>query len=200
MRRSGTAVIAGLATLLAAAPAATAVGTVHFGRIVFPEPHNPPSIGVPPPPLVQTRESTRAVTIRYDASAGTVSLRVEVFDPALWGEQINESFELGPRCITSYYEEAVHPPEFTASMRARPKRFEGGREFGGVEGEATLRGYQGHVNSTGVFNGRYFEITLTSRAFRNRPWRCALLTSDGSPQPYVPLSGWRRSKPHPRSH
>lgn len=168
--------------------------TIRTGRIVFPEPHNPPSIGVPPPPAVHAKESTREVIIRYNASAGTVALRAEVFDPSLWGEQIGESFKLGPKCL-SYHESVFNPPEFSANMSARPKRaglF--GEEVGGVTGEATLRGYTGHVSSTGTFNGRYFEITFTSSAFRNRNWRCAMLTSFGFPWPRVPLGDWRKAK------
>jgi hypothetical protein len=176
-----------------------ASATIHAGRIVFPEPHNPPSIGVPPPPAVQMKESTREVIIRYDASAGTVTLRAEVFDPVLWGEQIGESFRLGPKCL-SYDESAFHPPEFSANMSARPKRVGPlGEEVGGVSGEATLRGYTGHVSDTGTFNGRYFEITFTSSAFRNRNWRCAMLTSFGFSWPRVPLGGWRKARPPRKS-
>jgi hypothetical protein len=150
--------------------------TIHTGRIVFPEPRDPPSIGVPPPPAVQAKESTREVVIRYDASAGTVSLRAEVFDPGFWGEQIGESFKLGSKCL-SYDESVFHPPDFSASMSARPKRVGLlGEEVGGVTG------------------GRYFEITFTSSVFRNRNWRCAMLTSFGFPWLRVPLSGWRKAK------
>jgi len=171
-----------------------ASATTHTGRIVFPEPHNPPSIGVPPPPAVQTKESTREVIIQYNASAGTATLRAEVFDPTFWGEQIGESFKLGPKCL-SYDESAFHPPDFNAAMSARPKRTGIlGEEVGGVTGEATLRGYTGHVSSIGTFNGRYFEITFTSSAFRNQNWHCAMLTSFGFTWPRVPLGGWHKAK------
>lgn len=171
-----------------------ASAAIHTGRIVFPEPHNPPSIGVPPPPSVQTKESTREVIIRYNASAGIVALRAEVFDPTLWGEQIGESFKLGPKCL-SYDESTLHPPAFSANMSAKPRRTGLlGEELGGVTGEATLRGYTGHVSSTGTFNGRYFEITFTSSAFRNRNWRCAMLTSFGFSWPRVPLDGWHKPR------
>ena len=43
---------------------------------------------------------------------------------------------------------------------------------GRLAGEATLRGYIGHVESTGTFNGKRFTITFSSRSFRNRNWRC----------------------------
>lgn len=39
--------------------------TVHSGRAVFPEPHNPPSIGVPPPPADQAHQYDREVVIQY---------------------------------------------------------------------------------------------------------------------------------------
>jgi hypothetical protein len=186
--------IAALAAAFGLIAPGVASAMIHTGRIVFPEPHNPPSIGVPPPPAAQARESTREVIIRYNASAGTVTLRAEVFDPTLWGEQIGESFKLGPNCL-SYDESVFHPPEFSANMSARPKRAGLlGEEVGGVTGEATLRGYTGHISSTGTFNGRYFEITFTSSAFRNRNWRCAMLTSFGFPWPRVPLGGWRKAK------
>jgi hypothetical protein len=107
IRLVSIAVLAGALGLLAPGSASA---TIHSGRIVFPEPHNPPSIGVPPPPAVQTKEFTREVIIRYDASAGTVTLRAEVFDPTLWGEQIGESFKLGPKCL-SYDESVFHSPK-----------------------------------------------------------------------------------------
>jgi hypothetical protein len=186
--------IAALAAALGLIAPGVAGATIHTGRIVFPEPRNPPSIGVPPPPAVQAKESTREVIIRYNASAGIVSLRAEVFDPSFWGEQIGESFKLGSKCL-SYDESAFHPPDFSASMSARPKRVGlFGEEVGGVTGEATLRGYTGHVSGTGTFNGRYFEVAFTSSAFRNRNWRCAMLTSFGFPWPRIPLSGWRKAK------
>jgi hypothetical protein len=186
--------IAALAAAFGLTTPGVASATIHTGRIVFPEPHNPPSIGLPPPPAVQTKESTREVIIQYNASAGTVTLRAEVFDPTFWGEQIGESFEFGPKCL-SYNESAFHPPEFNASMSARPKRIGLlGEEVGGVSGEATLRGYTGHVSSTGTFNGHYFEITFSSSAFRNRNWHCAMLTSDGFPWPHVPLGSWHKAK------
>jgi hypothetical protein len=121
----------------------------------------------------------------------------EVFDPTFWGEQIGESFKLGPKCL-SYDESAFRPPDFSANMSARPKRTGLlGEEVGGVTGEATLRGYTGHISSIGTFNGRYFEITFTSSAFRNQNWRCAMLTSFGFSWPRVPLGGWRKAKrPH----
>lgn len=185
---------AALAAALGLIAPGVASAMTHTGRMVLPEPHNPPSIGVPPPPAVQTKESTREVIIRYNASAGTVTLRAEVFDPTFWGEQIGESFRLGPKCL-SYDESAFHTPDFSGNMSARPKRtglF--GEEVGGVTGEATLRGYTGHISSIGTFNGRYFEITFTSSAFRNQNWRCAMLTSFGFSWPRVPLGGWRKAK------
>ena len=100
--------IATLATVFGLVAPGLASATIHTGRIVFPEPHNPPSIGVPPPPAVQTKEFTREVIIRYNASAGTVTLRAEVFDPTLWGEQIGESFKLGSKCL-SHEENLFHP-------------------------------------------------------------------------------------------
>jgi hypothetical protein len=186
--------VAALAAAFGLTTPGVATATIHAGRIVFPEPHNPPSIGVPPPPAVQTKESTREVIIQYNASAGTVTLRAEVFDPTFWGEQIGESFKLGSKCL-SYTESAFHPPDFNANMSARPKRTGLlGEEVGGVTGEATLHGYTGYVSSIGTFNGRYFEITFTSSAFRNQNWHCAMLTSDGFPWPRVLLGGWRKAK------
>ena len=50
--------IAALAAAFALVAPGVASATIHTGRILFPEPHNPPSIGVPPPPAVQAKEST----------------------------------------------------------------------------------------------------------------------------------------------
>ena len=149
-----------------------AVALVHSGRIVFPEPRNPPSIGVPPPPADQAREDDREVVIRYNASLGTVTFSAEVWDSSYWGEKYYEGFSIGSKCKEGPLSD-FGPSEFVATVKAQPKeRGLDGRERGGVAGEATLRGYTGHVGSTGTFTGKQFEITFSSSSFRNRNWRC----------------------------
>jgi hypothetical protein len=149
-----------------------AVALVHSGRIVFPEPRNPPSIGVPPAPADQAREDDREVVIRYDASLGTVTFSAEVWDPSYWGEKYYEGFSIGSKCKEGPLSD-FGPSEFVATVKAQPKeRGLDGTERGGVTGEATRRGYTGHVESTGTFNGKQFEITFSSSSFRNRNWRC----------------------------
>jgi hypothetical protein len=135
--------------------------TVHSGRIIFPEPRNPPSIGVPPPPVDQTHEADHEVLARYDSSAGSITFRDEVWAPSFWGEQISDSFQVGPRCL-NLTESVLYPPAFQASFRASPKHliFPVFGETGGVTGEATLRGYAGHVSGTGTFNGRWGRVPV----------------------------------------
>ncbi len=162
---------------------------VHSGRVVFPEPRNPPSIGVPPPPADQAHEDDREVVIRYNASLGSVTFSAEVWDPSYWGEKYGESFSLGSKCK----EGPFGPNDFEARVEAQPReRGLGGPERGGVSGKATLRGYTGHVESTGTFNGKRFEITFRSRSFRNRDWRCARVSEPSLVNPTMfHLDNWK---------
>jgi hypothetical protein len=77
MRTAALTVAAVVVSLLAPS---LAHATVHSGRIVFPEPQNPPSIGVPPPPAIQTRQHDHEVVIQYNASLGSVTFSAEVWD------------------------------------------------------------------------------------------------------------------------
>ena len=148
-----------------------AVATVHSGRIIFPEPRNPPSIGVPAPPAIQTHQYDHEVVIQYNASLGTVTFSAEVWDPAYWGEKYGEGFSIGSKCSEGIF---ARPSDFEGHVEAQPReRGLGGTERGGVMGKATLRGYTGQVESEGTFNGKRFEITFYSGRFRNRNWRCA---------------------------
>jgi hypothetical protein len=176
---------------------ALAHATVHSGRILFPEPRNPPSIGVPPPPAIQTHEYDREVVIQYNASLGTVTFSAEVWDPAYWGEKYGESFSLGAKCKEGPLS-LEGPSEFKASVDAQPKEQAlGGTERGGVTGKATLRGYTGEVESNGTFNGKRFEITFHSNRFRNRSWRCAEVHEPVLKPTTFHLDNW--SKPKPKS-
>jgi len=170
---------------------------VHSGRVVFPEPRNPPSIGVPPPPADQTREYDREVVIRYNASLGSVTLSAEVWDASYWGEKYFEGFSIGSKCKEGVL--GLGPTDFAASVKAQPKE-QGldGTERGGVAGEATLRGYTGHVESTGTFNGKRFEITFQSNRFRNRNWRCVQVHEPVLKPTTFHLDNWPKPRPKAR--
>lgn len=172
--------------------------TVHSGRVVFPEPRNPPSIGVPPPPADQTHEYDREVVIRYNASVGSITVSAEVWDPGYWGEKYGEGFSLGSKCKEGLIP-VFGPRELEGHVEAQPREhWLDGTERGGVAGEATLRGYTGHVEGTGTFNGKRFEITFRSPSFRNRNWRCAGVHEPSSIKPTtVHLDNW--SKPRPKA-
>ena len=163
---------ASLAVAVGLVTPGVAAAAVHSGRVVFPEPRNAPSIGVPPPPADQAHEYDREVVIRYNASLGSLTFSAEVWDPSYWGEKYGEGFSIGSKCKEGP-SSLFGPSELVASVKAQPKEPGlGGTERGGVAGEATLRGYTGRVESTGTFNGKRFEITFRSRSFRNRNWRC----------------------------
>ena len=168
---------------------------VHNGRVVFPEPRNPPSIGVPPPPADRTREYDREVVIQYNASLGSVAFSAEVWDPGYWGEKYGESFSIGSKCKEGPLS-LFGPSEFEASVEARPKeRGLDEVEGGGVAGKATLRGYTGHVEGNGTFNGKRFEIAFRSSAFRNRNWRCAEIHEPPDKPTTFHLDNWTKPKP-----
>ena len=85
-----------------------ASATIHTGRIVFPNRTTLRASACLRLPR-SDEEPTREVIIQYNASAGTVTLRAEVFDPTFWGEQIDESFKLDPKCLSDD-ESAFHLP------------------------------------------------------------------------------------------
>ena len=175
---------------------ALAHATVHSGRILFPEPRNPPSIGVPPPPAIQTHEYDREVVIQYNASLGTVTFSAEVWDPAYWGEKYGESFSLGAKCKEGPLS-LEGPSEFKASVDAQPKEQAlGGTERGGVTGKATLPATP-PSGKRRTFNGKRFEITFHSNRFRNRSWRCAEVHEPVLKPTTFHLDNW--SKPKPKS-
>jgi len=172
-----------------------AVAAVHSGRIIFPEPHNPPSIGVPPSPADQTHEYDREVVIQYNASLGSVTFSAELWDAGYWGEKYGESFSLGAKCKEGPLS-LEGPSEFKASVDAQPKEQAlGGTERGGVTGKATLRDYAGEVESNGTFNGKRFEITLHSNRFRNRNWRCAEVHEPVLKPTTFHLDNWPKPRP-----
>ena len=174
-----------------------AVAAVHSARVVFPEPRNPPSIGVPPPPAIQAHQYDHEVVIQYNASLGSVTFSAELWDPAYWGEKYGEGFSLGAKCKEGPLS-LEGPSEFKASVDAQPKEQAlGGTERGGVTGKATLRGYTGEVESEGTFNGKRFEITFHSNRFRNRNWRCAEVHEPVLKPTTFHLDNW--SKPTPKA-
>jgi hypothetical protein len=160
----------GLAVLfvgLLAAPA-TASATIHTGGISFPEPTNPPSIGVPPPPLIEQGEFDHTVSVTYDDQAGTVTIRTEVFDPAHWSKHHSRTnFTLGPHCYQGPERERLYGV-WEAGGSSAPSH-EG--EFR-VIGEVNLEGFGGEVYSTGSFDGQAFTLTFQSPDFVNQEWYC----------------------------
>jgi hypothetical protein len=175
-----------------------AVAAVHSGRVVFPEPRNPPSIGVAPPPADQAHEYDREVVIQYNASLGSVTFAAEVWDPGYWGEKYGEGFSLGSKCKEDP-DSLFGPSEFEARVEAQPReRGLGGTERGGVSGKATLRGYTGQVESEGTFNGKRFEITFRSSAFRNHNWRCAEVHEPVLKPTTFHLDNWYKPRPKAR--
>jgi hypothetical protein len=137
------------------------------------------------------------VVIQYNASLGSITFAAEVWDPGYWGEKYSESFSIGSKCKEGP-DSLFGPSEFAATVKAQPKeRGLGGTERGGVAGEATLRGYTGHVESTGTFNGKRFEITFRSSTFRNRNWRCVEVHEPVLKPTTFHLDNW--SKPRPKA-
>lgn len=186
--RASAASIVSVAGMLFA-PTGAAGASVHAGRIVFAEPRNLPTIGVQPPPADQQSESAREVAVQYNSSVGTVIFSEEVWDPAFWGERMSATFFLGAKCSEGFSE---HPDQFRGEVTARPK----GTTLlvaSGVNGDATLQGYNGAVRSEGGFDGHRFEISFTSYAFRRRNWRCAAVDHNGS-TPHFYLGGWRTTR------
>lgn len=179
------------------ASSGVADATVHSGRAVFPKPRNPPSIGAPPPPADQAHEYDREVVIEYNASLGSVTFSAEVWDPGYWGEKYGESFSIGSECKEGF--SLFGPSDFEAGVEARPREQGlGETERGGVAGKATLRGYTGHVEGKGTFDGKRFEITFRSSAFRNRNWRCAEIHEPPGKPTTLHLDNWPKPKPKVR--
>jgi hypothetical protein len=201
-----------LTVLLSLALPAAAQAAIHTGHIVFKEPQNPPSIGEPEAPADQSTEYVREILVRYNASAGSLTVEAEAWDPTYWGERLRvsgslefgqtaaEAFSVGPKC------DELSPP-LSGSIVAYPKPTDETPEqelehsgdnvdvTGGVAGEASLKGYAGKVRPTGSFNGQRFTITFADPAFRNRNWRCVTV----EPGLSFGLGEWLKPKPKKKS-
>jgi hypothetical protein len=202
-----------LAASLALISPVTAQAAIHTGHIVFNEPQNSPTIGEPGLPTVERTEYVREILVRYNASAGSLTVEVEAYDPTYWGERLRvnggleaigqqweaETFDIGPKC------DELSPP-LRGSIVAYPKPTNETPEqelehsgdnvnvTGGVVGEASLNGYAGRVYPTGSFNGQRFTVTFSDPAFRNRNWRCVSV----EPRLSFGLGEWPKPKPKPR--
>jgi hypothetical protein len=193
-------VLALLAAFCAVLPD-SAGATVHSGRIVLEEPETPPSIGEARPAADQRSEYLHEVLARYDAEAGTLTVEVEAWAPAYWGERLSRSFSVGPRCgeevvpsleqstsaaLTGYIEAkpyvAPHPIYETPTPVSEPE--------GGVSSVVVMHGYEGSIHSAGSFNGQRFTVTLGSPAFQGQNWRCVTLDNGLS----FKLGGWPAPK------
>jgi hypothetical protein len=151
-----------------------ASAVVHTGGAQFEEPTNPPSIGAPPPPLVDTQEFDHTITATYDDQAGTLTVTVEVFDPAHWGARhTRDEFALGPKC-----------EEGEAELQGRLFTETSGGTESAVDGSVTLKGYAGAVAGTGSFNGQFFSVAFHDAQFVGREWRCLTMSYGNGPQSF----------------
>lgn len=166
----------GLTLLLVSSPAASA-SHIHRGRKRFPAPRTLPGSS---PPATQRTETAREVTVVYNSRAGSVTLQEEVWDAEYWGKKALGFFWLGRRCTS------LQVPPFSAEILAGSFSGTGAS----VEGTARLDGYVGEVKGPGSFNGHRFTVTVTSRAFRDRPWRCAQFLNSSFERESFWLSGW----------
>ncbi len=205
--KHGLALAASAALMTLVAPA-TASAAVHTGRIVYEEPQNPRSIGEPKPPADQLSEHPHEILVTYDATAGSLTLQLEAWNPAYWGERwldngsLNvgtiqaEPFSVGPRCDEEVGAIGGTSATLAGLIEARPyvaphPVYEGSptplsEAEGGVTGAVALHGYAGTVQGRGSFNGQRFVIAFSDPAFTNQDWRCVSLGSEVG----FNLGGW----------
>jgi hypothetical protein len=143
---------------------AVASATVHTGGITYAEPTNPPTIGPPEPPAVEQAAYLHTFSVAYDDQAGTVTLTVEVFDPAHWGYQFPVLF-------------------FKANPACGDEAGLYGRLAGGTEGStatASLAGINGESSASGSFNGQTTTFAFQSPYFVAQGWRCVVVSPSAS--------------------
>jgi hypothetical protein len=182
---------------LMAAIAAPAGATVHYGSATFKQPTEKPSIGPQPPPCDQhvkepweapegecstPTEGIERVTVAYDDQAGSLTLKVTVYDPQYWGAVLpDEGFDLGRTCGAE---------ELEGNFEGEDSIYQ---PTGHVEGEANgvaLHGYEGAVDGSVDWTGQEHIFAWQAPAFAHRDWRCLTLDRGGS----INLGGW----PEPR--
>jgi hypothetical protein len=192
-----------LAVLALALPS-VAEATVHYGDETFAPPSVAPTIGpqlptcnpqeVYPPetgneegPLYECNrptESIHTVSVTYNDQTGSLTLKVTVFDPQLWGPVLNEpeGFSIGRNCNAD-------ERELDGDFEGPEATWENGRPP--AENKVGLYGYQGEVEGTVAWTGEAHVFTWASAAFAHKDWRC--VTLDATSQSFS-LNGWPKSK------
>lgn len=152
---------------------------VHGGGKEFAEPTNPPTIGAQPAPAVEREEADRNVTASYNDLAGSVTVTVEVYDPAHWGGRHPEAeISVGPTCSE---------PELEGKLFQRVLPTE-------LIGTVTLKNYAGQVESVASYNGQAFSVTFQDANFAGRDWHCFAMSSPQGTETFA-LGGWPALNP-----
>jgi len=199
-----TLLIAALALL--ASPTA-ALATIHYGSVTFEPPVEEPTIGPQPPPCnpQETSEESRGhaegpegyrcklateglhtVNVAYNDQAGTLTVKVAVYDPQLWGPVLaQQGFTLVSRC-----NDLTLAPSLEGNFAGQADRYaRGGYIEGQEENSVTLQGHNGSVGATAAFGAQGYTFTWSDRAFAHRDWRFLELNGGGC----VRLGGWPAS-------
>jgi hypothetical protein len=178
-----TALLACLVCLIGTAPAGA---TIHTGRAEFEPPAERRTIGEVPPPCagvgagpspspceLPLQETPKAITVAYDDVAGSLTVAVEVFDPAYWGEAFPETeFALGGTCAGDELKGDFAGGEIDVDERSLVAR-------GNPSGSVTLAGYDGSVGARASFSGPVLTFVWQDPSFAHRNWRCIEFGSSG---------------------
>jgi hypothetical protein len=202
MKRAGLLV----AVVLLALPAA-AQATIHYGAASFEPPSEEPSIGTQPPlcnpqetrveergkaegpdrySCTRPTEGLRTVNVAYNDQTGSLTIKVSVYDPQLWGPVLaQQGFGVSSTCDDP-------TPSLQGNFLGQDSAWTDEDEL--IEGEepnaVTLQGHRGEVVASTSWSSTGYAFTWTDRAFARRSWRCLALERGGS----VRLGSWPKRR------
>jgi hypothetical protein len=205
MRTQRGTLILAMTALAAVTFAAPASATTHYGGVTLQPPVEEPRIG-PQAPTCNPQTSLpseaapevaagcqapptggdhiQTVTAAYNDLSGSLTIKVTIFDPELWGAVLPaEGFTVGPVC---------HSEELEGNFQGEtsiynPRITQLNQETDAVE----LHGYKGSVEaSSAIWNGNADVFVWQESSFARRDWRCISL-SDGVS---FKLNGWPTPK------
>lgn len=167
--------------LMVLSPGAASAAIRHLG-IRWPAPKQPRSI-TRQRPVTETNPYIHRARVSYNDATGAVTGSFGLYSPGWWEEFLSPYG--GP---TSPEEAPVHveidlatdcangPPGHSGTkltLNVAPADPNGDGFWDQASGDASLSGYRGMIRGPGTFDGTNYTVTLTSRYFAHRDFRCA---------------------------
>lgn len=177
---------------------AHAQADVYEGRTEWTAPQQPPSF-TPEPPIAQQTPFWHTFGVRYDSSAGTITLYLGIFNPEYWAPSAEEDeggdddffprFALASTCETA----EDRAPQWGSEVDEAAGAYIGG-QIGASAGDLWEYGYNGILSVPVIYANGVYTMTVTNSALSGLTAHCiawndsewpagALVLTDKTPHP-----------------